>query len=184
MADDFAGEIRPFAARYVPEGWLVCDGRELPISQYQKLAAVLDGKFGGNPRQGTFCIPNLLGLSVVGPGVLPSGRSLAVGDKIGSESVVLQIHELEVHTHSLEKKQLTGATKKTAGPQSGKSDIGALSDATKNWNAVNTAQPHTALAAGTVGVVGANQPHENRQPFIGLIYAISHDGEFPIRRND
>ena len=184
MADDFAGEIRPVATWFVPEGWLICDGRELPIAQYQKLAAVLDGKFGGNPKKGTFRIPNLLGLSVVGPGTLPSGRSLAVGDKIGTDSVVLQTSNLPQHTHGLEKKQLTGATKKTAGPQAGKSDIGALSDATKNWNAVNTAQPHVALAAGTIGTVGASQAHENRQPFIGLIYAISYDGEFPLRRND
>lgn len=54
----FIGTITLFAGDYAPDGWLVCDGKELPIAQYQALFSILGNQYGGN---GTthFALPNL-----------------------------------------------------------------------------------------------------------------------------
>lgn len=63
----FIGEIKMFAGNYAPQGWLLCDGSELPISQYPNLFAVLSTTFGGNGAQ-TFCVPDFRGRLPVGQG--------------------------------------------------------------------------------------------------------------------
>lgn len=60
MDDAFLAEIRFAPARFVPEGWAWCDGRELPIAQYAALFEVLGTTYGGD-GQSTFALPNLMG---------------------------------------------------------------------------------------------------------------------------
>jgi len=43
------GEIRIFPYDYEPEGWMLCDGRELKAIEYQALYALLGSRFGGDP---------------------------------------------------------------------------------------------------------------------------------------
>ncbi len=65
MSDDhFIGEIRAFPFDFVPDGWMPCDGRELPIQQYQALYSIIGEKFGADRTK--FKLPNLTGAAVVG----------------------------------------------------------------------------------------------------------------------
>lgn len=56
--DPFIGQIQAFAFDWAPRGWLPCDGRLLPIADYQALFSLLGTTYGGDGRT-TFGIPDL-----------------------------------------------------------------------------------------------------------------------------
>jgi microcystin-dependent protein len=58
MSEPFLGEIRIFGLNFEPRGWAACDGRLLPINQYQALFAILGTTYGGDGRT-TFALPKL-----------------------------------------------------------------------------------------------------------------------------
>ena len=57
-AEGFLGEIRAFASDEIPEYWLPCDGRMLPIQGHQALFATFGPEFGGDGRT-NFALPDL-----------------------------------------------------------------------------------------------------------------------------
>ncbi|HBE80141.1 MAG TPA: phage tail protein [Firmicutes bacterium] len=63
MPDDFYyyGQIVLFPNNSVPQGWLPCDGRQLPLQQYSPLFSLISTKFGGDGKT-TFALPNLKGV--------------------------------------------------------------------------------------------------------------------------
>ena len=63
-----AGNIAPFAgtAENIPEGWLLCDGRELSRSEYQKLYDAIGVAWGTGDGSTTFNIPDLRGMFLRG----------------------------------------------------------------------------------------------------------------------
>jgi microcystin-dependent protein len=58
--EPFVGEIRIFASGAIPEGWLPCDGRSLPIEKNQVLFSLVGFEFGGDQKT-TFKLPDLRG---------------------------------------------------------------------------------------------------------------------------
>jgi microcystin-dependent protein len=67
MSEPFLGEIRRFPYWQLPDLWLPCDGRLLPISRYQALYSLLGPTYGGDGRT-SFALPNLSGRTPVGVG--------------------------------------------------------------------------------------------------------------------
>lgn len=67
IADPLLGEIRLFACppEKAPEGWVPCDGRLLPISQYPALYSLLGSTFG-NDGNTAFALPDLRGRLPIG----------------------------------------------------------------------------------------------------------------------
>jgi len=49
------------AEKEIPEGWLLCDGRELSSKDYSELFDVLGYIYGAGDRTNTFNLPNLTG---------------------------------------------------------------------------------------------------------------------------
>lgn len=82
------GTILPFAGQVVPTGYLLCDGSEKSISNYDKLFAVL-GYTYGNPEQlsgvATFRLPDLRGRFPLG------NFSMDNGDQITDKNTLTQI---------------------------------------------------------------------------------------------
>lgn len=59
MAENsFIGQIIMFAGKYVIEGWLPCDGREMSIQQNQVLYSIIGTDYGGDGVR-VFKLPNL-----------------------------------------------------------------------------------------------------------------------------
>lgn len=56
--DPILSQIQLFALDFAPVGWLICDGRELPIAQYMALFALLGNKYGGDGKA-SFALPDL-----------------------------------------------------------------------------------------------------------------------------
>ncbi len=78
--DDFIGSIKMWAVSYEPEGWFFCDGRLLPIVQYQALYALLGTTYGGDGRT-NFALPDLRGRIPVGAGQNYQSNAHQLGDK-------------------------------------------------------------------------------------------------------
>lgn len=56
--EEYIGMVQLLTNAAMPQGWLPCDGRELAVSQYPALFAVLGAIYGGNGRT-TFALPDL-----------------------------------------------------------------------------------------------------------------------------
>nr|WP_315249783.1 tail fiber protein [uncultured Duganella sp.] len=60
MSDAYVGEIRLIAFNWAPQGWLLCQGQQLLINQYQALYALIGTAYGGDGAT-TFKLPDLRG---------------------------------------------------------------------------------------------------------------------------
>jgi microcystin-dependent protein len=66
--DPILGEIRMFSGNFAPNGWALCNGQILSISQNTALFSIL-GTFYGGDGQTTFGLPNLQGKVAIDPNV-------------------------------------------------------------------------------------------------------------------
>jgi microcystin-dependent protein len=89
-----AGTLIQFAGVDVPNGWLLCDGSTLLISNYQELFNMIKNTYGGDGVI-NFNLPNFSGRVPLG-----SGLNYQVGDKGGSTTHTLTLDELPIHTHN------------------------------------------------------------------------------------
>jgi microcystin-dependent protein len=76
------GTLAMFCAGWAPDGWALCDGTMLPISQYVPLFEAIGCAFGGN-NASVFALPNLAGgAAPVGAGQGPGRVPVAVGQQV------------------------------------------------------------------------------------------------------
>lgn len=190
--DAFIGEIRAFTYSYVPYGWLACNGQSVSAQQQPALYSILGNIYGGD--QTNFKLPNLNGLAIIGAGNAPGLTARPLGKQFGTESVALtSATQLPAHTHTLTLEQVpvTGIqANTTAAPVANSSWLSHAVQITSP-NTGNNLPSFTKPAAGvdvdavlapqTVGVVGNGTAHENRQPFLTLVYCICLDGVYPTR---
>lgn len=162
--DPYMSEIRLFPLGFVPRGWATCAGQLLPINQNQALFALLGTTYGGDGRV-NFALPDLRGRAIMHAG---SGHTL--GERGGQETVTLNIQQLPQHTHGI-----VGGTlgTPTTTPTNGRP--ATAPDAYAPASAGNLA----VLAPQSVRGVGGSQAHENRQPYLTLVYCIALQGVFP-----
>ncbi len=170
------GTIIASAAINPPEGWLVCDGREVLIDQYPNLYNAIGDTyhFIGNYQDGqTFMLPDLRGRTIIGVGtgrVYPGGSlyltQRALGDAGGEENHILTINEMPSHSH-------------TSNANGGNNGIGLVSDTDTGTtqttndspNEHNIVNPPIALV---IDASGGGLPHNNMQPFFALNYLIKY----------
>jgi len=88
------GSIVSFAGSTAPTGWLICDGRELPVLEYSALFDII-GYTYGNDSTGYFCLPDLQDRVPVG-----KKSSTTLGAIGGNSSVTLTTNQMPSHTHS------------------------------------------------------------------------------------
>ena len=58
MAYPYVGEIKMFAGKFAPDGWMFCDGSLLPIAENHFLFQLLGTTYGGDGHV-TFGLPDL-----------------------------------------------------------------------------------------------------------------------------
>ena len=56
--DFYIGFIYPTVTNYVPNGWLLCDGKTMSIHAYSGLYSLLMSTYGGDSKN-TFCLPKI-----------------------------------------------------------------------------------------------------------------------------
>ena len=105
LATVVTGAIFQWVAPAAPEGYILCDGREVSAADFPALFALIGTTFGEGSAAGTFRLPNLAGRVPVGAGVPDFNDvwngSLSVGGKGGSVGVELSGHHLPEHNHAI-----------------------------------------------------------------------------------
>jgi microcystin-dependent protein len=175
MAQPFVGEIRVFGGNFAPNGWALCNGQILSISENEVLFTLIGTTYGGD-GQTNFALPDLRGRSLIHQGTAPSGTQYIEGERAGVESVTLTLGQMPSHIHSFSGNN-GGGTVATPGPTA------ALAATLTGQDIYGTGTTgKVSLAAGAVSMApGQSLSHDNRQPFLCVTYIISLFGIFPSR---
>lgn len=197
--DAFIGEIRPFAFGFIPDGWYGCFGQELQINSAAALFSIIGNTWGGTPGK-TFKLPNLQCLSVMGAGTGPGLTPRPWGaTTVGANSVTLNYSsQLPNHTHTMTVQVPLTQTGIQANAQSTPTEAQSwlsrpyviasanLGNSFPAYTKFASQSPTTTLHPATIASACGNasggvDAHENRQPYLAMIFAISYDGVYPSR---
>lgn len=164
---------------FAPQGWALCNGQTLLISQNTALFALLGTQYGGDGVT-TFVLPNLQGRVPIHQGQSSGTSPYLIGQKGGEENVTLLPAQIPPHDHSAV------------------TQVNASSGAATSVNPANNlpaepARPEYAAAGATVamavnaatttiGVAGGGQAHTNVQPYLTVNFIIALTGIFPQRQ--
>jgi len=88
------GTVNYFARQFPPEGWLLCDGREVSRDVFADLFNMLGTSFGKGDGKITFNLPDLRGEFIRG---LDMGRGIDSNRGLGSS----QADDFKSHFHGL-----------------------------------------------------------------------------------
>lgn len=171
MSDQFVGEIRIFPFNFAPQGWALCNGQILAISQNTALFSLLGTFYGGNGTT-NFALPNLQGNMAVHAGQGPGLSSVDLGEVGGVEAVTLTLAQLGPHTHNV---ACNATAADSANPEA---ELWAPEVAGSSaYGSSGGAQ----MSAQAISLAGGNLPHNNMQPYLVLQYCIALVGIFPAR---
>lgn len=191
--DGFIGEIRAFPFAFTPRQWLPCDGTTYNSEITRDLVYlfhVIGKKFGGNPNDGTFSVPNLQGRVGIGAGQVHGGTNYNLGDTGGVIDITLQNNQMPPHTHTAYGLVTTATEsaplKEVSVPNSScyLSNIYEVPPPTIKRQG-NFYFPNLAAAildSHTLsGFQGGGGPHSNMQSYLVMTWCICYDGAWPPR---
>lgn len=172
MSEPFLGEIRIFAGNFAPNGWALCNGQSLSITQNTALFAILGTTYGGNGIE-TFALPNLQGRVPVHTGSLPP-LDFPMGQVGGEAAHTLIAAEMPVHTHVANASTSKGNTAAPAAAVWAADAAGVTAE-------YQSGAPNTTMAPTAIANAGGSQPHNNLQPYLVVNFIIALVGIFPSR---
>lgn len=168
MSQPFVGEIRLFAGNFAPTGWAFCDGQLLAIAENETLFQLIGTTYGGDGET-TFALPDLRGRLPLHQGT-NGGTTFVLGEATGAESVTLTTQQVPAHAHALLAADVQGNQI---------SPGGSLPARSFSVTPYLSSAPDGNMAATAIAPRGGSQPHENRQPYLGLSFILSLYGLFP-----
>ena len=172
--DEYIGVIKMFIGNWAPVDYFICDGRSLPINQYQALYSLIGTTYGGNGST-TFNLPDLRGRFPIGYGQGPGLTARQIGANGGVESVTLDANQIPPHNHSLN--GINGS-----GDSQFIKDNYLTNSAANNFYGVKSPVEKTIpLNAASIGATGGGQPHSNMPPFLSVNFIICVNGIYPQR---
>jgi len=181
--DPFVGEIRLWALNFAPQGWALCQGQLMSISQNAALFSLIGTFFGGDGRI-NFGLPNLQGKVTVGMGQGMGLSSYVLGQAGGAATVTMQPNQMPVHYHTLP----TGTAGVAGGVPSASTYL-SPEPGSRTAPGIPLSASQEQYSSGSVmmnpqtaGVAGGNQPHNNMAPYLTLNYCIALQGIFPQRQ--
>jgi microcystin-dependent protein len=169
----FIGQIILAGFNFEPVGWFFCDGRSLPISQYDALFNLIGTTYGGD-GQTTFNLPDLRGRAMYGNGAGQEGITYLIGETGGITEVTLGLNQIPNHSHGLLVQSGIGSETDPSGRFLASAPL-ALG------NIFTEAAPNAAMPGGSIDSVGGGQSHSNEAPYLTLNYLIAYEGIFPSR---
>jgi microcystin-dependent protein len=186
--DVFVGQILLFPFNFAPQGYAMCKGQLMVISQNTALFSLLGTIYGGDGKS-NFRLPDLQGRVPLKFGQGPGLSSYEQGVAGGAETVALSADQMPPHTHPIDVSQFSAAAKCTTSAATRMTPDGSIpavdaGSAVTYSNTPNADMSPNAIAFGgmlTAGNTGASQPHDNLQPYLALNYCIALQGVFPAR---
>lgn len=170
--EPFLGEIMIVGFNFAPEGWALCDGQLLPISQNQALYSLLGTTFGGDGET-TFALPDLRGRSALHAGQGPGLSYRNLGERGGEENVILTQNQIPSHNHSLIVNSELGISDNPTGNY-----LASNSEGIKHYTGA-PGSPVPSANSGSIGNSGGRQSHTNMPPYLGIHHIIALVGIFP-----
>lgn len=179
--ENYIGEIRAFGGNYAPEGWALCNGNSLSISENSTLYALIGTTYGGDGVT-YFNLPNLCGRVPVGTGQgtgLPTNYTL--GQTAGTENVTLKVENLPSHSHNFMASNVDATTNIPANnylaapvdTSAHNANLGLYLPQSTTPLVIDTIDPNSISSTGN------NLPHENLMPYLTINYIIALTGIFP-----
>jgi microcystin-dependent protein len=171
MSQPFLGEIKIVAFNFAPKGWAQCNGQLLPINQNQALFSILGTTYGGDGRV-NFALPEFRGRIPI-----HQGNGFLLGNAGGEEFHTVTQSEMPAHNHFVN----------ASSTQADSTFIQVTSPASQNLFGTVVGGIYGGVAAlqtmnpESVTNVGGSQAHENRQPYLALLFVIALQGIFPSR---
>jgi len=187
MSQPFVGQIILVGFNFAPAGWFPCDGRLLPIAQFDVLFTLIGTTYGGDGNT-TFALPDLRGRVPIGQGTGAGLTPRTIGESAGAETVTLSGTQLPPHTHAIDTSALSATIACKTGAGNSQSPVGNVParEAAGVTLPYSTAAPDVTmgatLGAGTgasTAATGAGGAHDNMQPYAVMQYCISTLGVFP-----
>ncbi|ANY66810.1 phage tail protein [Paenibacillus sp. BIHB 4019] len=173
MSDSYLGEVRLFVGTYAPEGWELCNGQVLKVSNHEALFSLLGATYGGDGRT-TFALPDYRGRVPIHMGTSSTGSNFSLKDKGGVETVQLTQAQLPAHTH-------LAAAQQSAGDETSPTGHFWAASTVKQYSAGTTA-PNAAMKQNALSTEGGNLAHNNIMPSMALTYIICTRGTYPTRQ--
>lgn len=174
--EEYIGIIKAFSGDYAPENYLICQGQELPIRDYEALFTLIGTTYGGNGRE-SFKLPDLRSRIPLGYGQGPNLSNRSLGQAAGRETVTLATANLPAHTHVTH--GLDGGFEvhtpenafvpKYPNPAA---KFYSLKDSTDNL---------LPMAPEVISSSGGSQAHDNIPPFLVVNYIICYRGIYPTQ---
>jgi microcystin-dependent protein len=187
MEDPFLSQVEFHGFNFAPNGYALCNGQILAISQNTALFSLLGTNFGGNGTS-NFALPNLQGAVAIGYGTGAGLSPNSIGEQGGTASVTLLASEIPAHTHSF--MVYAASTTNSTGTPSASTVFGTGPSSGQGPNAasvklyandITTSGVPVALAAGTITTVGSSTPISIMKPAVIITCAIALQGVFPAR---
>ncbi|HSY35206.1 MAG TPA: tail fiber protein [Acidobacteriaceae bacterium] len=186
MSDQYLGEIRMTGFNFAPQGWALCNGQTLAISQYNALFALIGTTYGGNGTT-NFNLPNLQGRVPVHQGAGLNLPPAVIGTLAGNPSVTLLANNLPSHSHLIAP-PVSNAAGTTSTPVGGFLAVDTITAAPVIERTTLTGKSYAAAAtpgqtAGSYpsGVAGNNIPFDVAPPYLVVNFIIALVGIFPPR---
>lgn len=187
MADAFVGEIRMFSGNFVPRGWLLCDGRELPVVEFEILFSIIVDLYGGDGVT-NFRLPDLRARAPLHAGVGPGLSIHQLSDGGGYTKKYIAEENMPAHRHTVvaksgratdavpSEKSLPAAAYLEVGPPPVRNKA-MYKDYTDDQDLVRL-DLAAVQGAGNMETDGIVYP-DNCQPFLTSTFIICYDGMFP-----
>jgi len=182
--DPLLATILLWPVNFAPNGWALCAGQLLSISQNAALFSLIGTTYGGNGTV-NFALPDFQGRVPVGAGNGVGLSPYVLGQKGGTENVTLTINNMPAHTHTLTI-LASNANATASAPSPTVNTLAAIYD-TVNASPIsgyNNATPNTQLKVSTnnqTGITGNGIPIPVLQPYLAVNYIIALQGVFPTR---
>jgi len=180
MSEPYIGQILAVGFNFAPQGWHICDGTLLPISDYEPLFNLIGTTYGGN-GQTNFALPDLRGRTGIHMGTGPGLPTYVIGQVGGTESVTVNGSQTPGHTHTLLASSNTASTNTPSGSVALASVVGPSGAPTAYTTPIVAPTPKAvSMVPASIGpYLGQSVPHENRQPFLAINYIIALFGIYP-----
>lgn len=166
----YIGEIRLFAGSYAPEGWEMCDGRSLSISDHEALYSLIGDTWGGDTQ--SFRLPNLMGRVPIGSGT-GTGLSPRILGQTGGAAEAFA--ELPAHSHRF----MASKADATSGDPNTLMLAKVVPSSTTSGLYLNASGKAQVMAGDSLTKSGTGGAHENVMPSLALTYIICLIGEYP-----
>jgi microcystin-dependent protein len=177
MDDQYFGEIRIFTGNFAPQGWALCNGQLMSISQNTALFSLLGTNYGGDGRT-TFALPDLRDKAPLQAG---HGNGLSprdLGEIGGAATVTVTAAQMPSHTHAVN--CVSGGGDKNI-PVGGIWAEAHVSHQGIPMYAAGASGGASQMGAQTLADAGGNQPHNNLPPTLALNFIIALQGVYPPR---